>query len=181
MTSQGENTTFQQMIEAVGDFAIYRVDVEGRVMTWSASAERIYGWRREDVDNHRDGAGFTRVECSDSNYLARHFLAAIVANRDHDGVFPRLNARRIANRSFDAQRGERRLRPAFDERIGVESQMMLAARTNARALQDDRLAVRTDPGLAGCRDTAVHVAVNAWASRPNRTPPCRACVTRPPR
>jgi len=42
--------TFQQLVEAVGDFAIYVLDLDGRVMTWSAAAERIKGWRAEEVE-----------------------------------------------------------------------------------------------------------------------------------
>ncbi|CAN7182278.1 PAS domain S-box protein [Phenylobacterium sp. LjRoot225] len=56
MTSRSKET-FQQLVEAVGDFAIYRLDVEGRVMTWSPAAERIHGWRREEVE----GESFARL------------------------------------------------------------------------------------------------------------------------
>jgi PAS domain S-box-containing protein len=38
------------LVEAVGDFAIYMLDPEGRVMSWSPAAERIKGWRREEIE-----------------------------------------------------------------------------------------------------------------------------------
>ena len=100
---------------------------------------------------------------------------------NHHRVFPRVGALGIAKRAFDSQRGERLLGPALDGRIGIESQMMMATRADAGALQDRCLAVRTDPGLAGRPNTDVHVFVSAWASRPSRIPPCRACANLPPR
>jgi PAS domain S-box-containing protein len=42
--------SFQQLVEAVGDFAIYMLDPEGRVISWSPAAERIKGWRREEIE-----------------------------------------------------------------------------------------------------------------------------------
>ena len=71
-----------------------------------------------------------------------------------------------AHAAFDAQRRERRLGPAIDHGLGVEAQVMVATRTDARALQDDGLAMRADPGLARGRNASAHVPVSAWASRP---------------
>jgi PAS domain S-box-containing protein len=54
-----KNPTFQQLVEAVGDFAIYMLDTEGRVMSWNPAAERIKGWRREEVDGQSFSRFFT--------------------------------------------------------------------------------------------------------------------------
>lgn len=37
------------LIDAVRDVAIFMLDAEGRVTTWNAGAERIKGWRRDEV------------------------------------------------------------------------------------------------------------------------------------
>src|SRR5687768_11333741 len=137
--------------------------------------------RREYVDGKRHGAALTGIERADTDYLPRDFLASIVADRDHDRVFPRVGARWIAKRAFDPQCGESRLGPTISACIAVEPQMMVAARADARAFQDGCLAMRAGPGFAGRRDSAVHGLVNAWASRPNRIPLCHACVNPPPR
>ncbi len=40
---------YRQLIEGVRDYAVYRLDLEGRVVTWNAGAERILGYRAEEV------------------------------------------------------------------------------------------------------------------------------------
>jgi PAS domain S-box-containing protein len=53
-----QNPTFQQLVEAVGDCAILKLDPEGRVMSWSPAAERIKGWRRDEVEGQSFGRFF---------------------------------------------------------------------------------------------------------------------------
>ena len=54
-----QSPTFQQLVEAVGDFAIYMLDPDGRVMSWNPAAERIKGWRREEVEGQSFRRFFT--------------------------------------------------------------------------------------------------------------------------
>ena len=49
MTSDAGSPTFQQLVEAVGDFAIYMLDPAGRVVSWNPAAARIKGWRADEV------------------------------------------------------------------------------------------------------------------------------------
>ena len=37
----------QLLIESVADYAIYMMDVDGRVLTWNPAAERIKGYSRQ--------------------------------------------------------------------------------------------------------------------------------------
>ena len=37
------------MVESVKDYAIFMLDPAGRVLTWNVGAERIKGWRREEI------------------------------------------------------------------------------------------------------------------------------------
>jgi PAS domain S-box-containing protein len=40
---------YREMIEAVQDYAIYRLDPEGRIVTWNAGAERIKGYTTKEI------------------------------------------------------------------------------------------------------------------------------------
>ena len=37
------------LLEAVTDYAIFMLDPQGRVVSWNEGAERIKGWRREEI------------------------------------------------------------------------------------------------------------------------------------
>jgi PAS domain-containing protein len=37
------------LLEAVTDYAIFMLDPAGRVVSWNQGAERIKGWRREEI------------------------------------------------------------------------------------------------------------------------------------
>jgi PAS domain S-box-containing protein len=39
----------QKLIDAVQDYAIFQIDPEGRVLTWNTGAERMKGWRAEEI------------------------------------------------------------------------------------------------------------------------------------
>jgi PAS domain S-box-containing protein len=39
----------RRLLEAVTDYAIFMLDADGRVVSWNEGAERIKGWRREEI------------------------------------------------------------------------------------------------------------------------------------
>src|SRR5438309_3706351 len=41
--------TFRLLVEGVRDYAIFMLDGAGRVLTWNAGAERLKGYRAEDI------------------------------------------------------------------------------------------------------------------------------------
>ena len=41
--------TFQQLVDAVTDYAIYMLDPEGRVVTWNSGAERFKGYSADEI------------------------------------------------------------------------------------------------------------------------------------
>jgi PAS domain S-box-containing protein len=43
------NEWFRLLVESVSDYAIYMLDTEGRIVTWNAGAERLKGYKREEV------------------------------------------------------------------------------------------------------------------------------------
>ena len=46
---RGSEERFRLLVEAVTDYAIFMLDPEGRVTTWNAGAERLKGYRAEDI------------------------------------------------------------------------------------------------------------------------------------
>jgi PAS domain S-box-containing protein len=50
---------FKLFVDAVIDYAIYTLDPHGRVMTWNAGAEKIKGYRREEIHGQHFSRFFT--------------------------------------------------------------------------------------------------------------------------
>jgi PAS domain-containing protein len=46
---QESEERFRLLVEGVKDCAIFMLDVEGRVADWNAGAERIFGYREEEI------------------------------------------------------------------------------------------------------------------------------------
>ncbi len=44
-----EPHTYEQLVQSVVDYAIYRLDLEGRVATWNPGAERIKGYTADEI------------------------------------------------------------------------------------------------------------------------------------
>jgi PAS domain S-box-containing protein len=40
---------FQLLVQAVKDYAIFMLDPQGRITTWNSGAERIKGYRAEEI------------------------------------------------------------------------------------------------------------------------------------
>jgi PAS domain S-box-containing protein len=49
MTEQGDGGQLQLLINAVVDYAIYMIDLEGRILSWNAGAERLKGYSRDEA------------------------------------------------------------------------------------------------------------------------------------
>src|SRR5438094_7964503 len=49
ITPRESSETFRQLVEAVQDVAIFMLDGAGRVSTWNSGAERIKGYRAEEI------------------------------------------------------------------------------------------------------------------------------------
>jgi PAS domain S-box-containing protein len=56
MTGQERSEQFRLLVAAVKDYAIFLLDPEGRVLSWNAGAERIKGYRTQEIL----GESFTR-------------------------------------------------------------------------------------------------------------------------
>ena len=40
---------YEQLVRTVADYAIYMLDLEGHVVSWNAGAQRIKGYRADEV------------------------------------------------------------------------------------------------------------------------------------
>lgn len=53
---------FRLLVEGVKDYALYLLDARGRVQSWNPGAERIKGWKEEEVVGRRMDIFYTREE-----------------------------------------------------------------------------------------------------------------------
>src|SRR5262245_51236649 len=58
-TLGGLEEQYRLLMECVTDYAIFLLDTEGRVVTWNAGAQRILGYREEEVVGRPDSLFFT--------------------------------------------------------------------------------------------------------------------------
>ncbi|MNJ27900.1 Blue-light-activated protein [compost metagenome] len=56
---------YEQLVQAVVDYAIYMLDVDGYVVSWNAGAQRIKGWRADEVIGKHFSLFFTEQDCID--------------------------------------------------------------------------------------------------------------------
>ncbi|WP_433886982.1 two-component system sensor histidine kinase NtrB [Pseudomonas vranovensis] len=56
---------FEQLVQTVVDYAIYMLDLEGHVVSWNAGAQRIKGYRAEEVIGKHFSMFFTPEDCAD--------------------------------------------------------------------------------------------------------------------
>ena len=94
---------------------------------------------RKDLNRQRKRPLFTSMQGTHTDHLARNLLPSIVANRKKHGVFPRLAAGGMPDRTFDPKWGETGQR--LDHPTGIEAKVVLAGRTDDRSFQHYRSAV----------------------------------------
>jgi PAS domain S-box-containing protein len=58
----GNEKHFRQLVEAVTDYAIYMLDRNGIVMNWNAGAERIKGYRADEIIGRHFGCFYTEED-----------------------------------------------------------------------------------------------------------------------
>ncbi|HEU4411016.1 MAG TPA: ATP-binding protein [Polyangiaceae bacterium] len=68
------------LVESVVDYAIYMLDPEGRVTTWNLGAERMKGYRADEIVGHHFEAFFPEADARDGK-PARELAAALAQGR----------------------------------------------------------------------------------------------------
>ena len=56
---------YEQLVQSVVDYAIYMLDPDGRVVSWNAGAERIKGYRADEVVGRHFSLFFTPQDCAE--------------------------------------------------------------------------------------------------------------------
>lgn len=56
---------YEQLVQAVVDYAIYMLDPTGLVVSWNAGAQRIKGYRADEVIGRHFSLFFTEQDCAD--------------------------------------------------------------------------------------------------------------------
>lgn len=101
---------FQAQLLAASGQAMLATDPEGRIVYWNPAAERLYGWRADEVLG-RDAAEVTSVEESAERIV--EITRSLRAGRSWTGVVP---SRDRDGRTFQAQVTDT---PVFDDAGGI--------------------------------------------------------------
>ncbi|HEV2856105.1 MAG TPA: ATP-binding protein [Thermoanaerobaculia bacterium] len=74
---------FRLLVESVQDFAVFTLDLEGRVATWNAGAERLLGYRDGEIVGH-DFARFFTADDVEKGAPAQELKTALAQGRASD-------------------------------------------------------------------------------------------------
>ncbi|CAM3676737.1 Blue-light-activated protein [Pseudomonas reidholzensis] len=58
-------TRYEQLVQSVVDYAIYMLDPAGHVVSWNAGAERIKGYRADEIIGRHFSLFFTAPDCAE--------------------------------------------------------------------------------------------------------------------
>lgn len=56
---------YEQLVQSVVDYAIYMIDLSGHVVSWNAGAQRIKGYRADEVIGQHFSVFFTPQDCAE--------------------------------------------------------------------------------------------------------------------
>jgi PAS domain S-box-containing protein len=133
---------FRLLVEGVEDYAIYMLDTHGRVTTWNAGAERIHGFRAQEIVGRRFHRFYTPDDCtrrkpdqalavatSEGRYQDEHWLVrkngapfwasfVITALRDENGKLTGFSTiSRDVTKRKNAEDEIRRLNAALERQV----------------------------------------------------------------
>ena len=75
------SSLYEQLVQTVVDYAIYMMDVDGYIISWNAGAERIKGYKADEVIGRHFSLFFTEQDCADGRpaFLVGKALSSGVA------------------------------------------------------------------------------------------------------
>src|SRR5438045_2076648 len=76
---------FRLLLDSVTDYAIYRLDPEGRVVTWNAGAERIKGYTAREIIGQHFSVFFPPEEVESGKPQRELSLAAKFGRHEDEG------------------------------------------------------------------------------------------------
>jgi PAS domain S-box-containing protein len=78
----GESTEcYRQLVDSLKDYAIYMLDLEGRIISWNSGAERIQGFRAEELI----GTHFSRFYVDDD--ITQHQAEFVLSTASQEGQY----------------------------------------------------------------------------------------------
>jgi formate hydrogenlyase transcriptional activator len=77
--------TFRVLVESVKDYAIFRLDLEGRVRTWNEGAERMKGYTAEEILERHFSCFYTPEDCTSGKPESLLKTAAEKGQSDDEG------------------------------------------------------------------------------------------------
>nr|WP_229907627.1 PAS domain-containing sensor histidine kinase [Amycolatopsis oliviviridis] len=99
---------FELFVHSVVDYAIYMLDVEGRVISWNPGAERIKGYSEEEILGRHFSAFYTKADVVAGKPAEELLIAAEVGSYEHEGWRIRRGGEQFwANTVITALRDER--------------------------------------------------------------------------
>jgi PAS domain S-box-containing protein len=81
--AENDNGVYRSMVDSIWDCAIFMLDVDGRVCTWNAGAERIKGYSAQEILG-RHFSVFYPWDKSRHGRPEQELLAAAAQNRFED-------------------------------------------------------------------------------------------------
>ena len=92
---QQSEERFRLLVESMEDYAIFMLDPEGRVTSWNNGAERIVGFRQDEIVGHHFGRFYTPEERSQDLPKEALTFAATKGRSEQEGWRVRKDGRRI--------------------------------------------------------------------------------------
>ncbi|MBB5850374.1 PAS domain S-box protein [Amycolatopsis umgeniensis] len=98
---------FELFVHSVVDYAIYMLDVDGRVISWNPGAERIKGYSEEEILGRNFSVFYTEDDVADGKPATELLMAAEVGSHEDEGWRVRSGGERFwANTVITALRDE---------------------------------------------------------------------------
>jgi PAS domain S-box-containing protein len=87
LTALTDDRRFQILIDAVVDYAIYMIDVDGRVVSWNSGAERIKGYAADEIIGRHFSVFYTEEDRNAGEPQRALAMAARDGKYERDGVW----------------------------------------------------------------------------------------------
>nr|WP_241783373.1 PAS domain-containing sensor histidine kinase [Amycolatopsis lurida] len=98
---------FELFMRSVVDYAIYLLDVEGRVISWNPGAERIKGYSEDEILGRHFSVFYTEKDVADGKPTSELLVAAEMGSHEDEGWRVRRGGERFwANTVITALRDE---------------------------------------------------------------------------
>jgi PAS domain S-box-containing protein len=76
---------FELFVHSVVDYAIFMLDVDGKVISWNPGAERIKGYREEEIIGRHFSVFYTDEDVADGKPAAELLIAAEMGSYEDEG------------------------------------------------------------------------------------------------